>query len=86
MYICNLQYTSCNLRRSSNKPCLVDIAHRDGGELDLRGVTDVRAGDDLVLEELVEHVPYPVDGSPGQAREHRQPQDDANPRLALKLH
>ena len=65
--------------------CLVDVADSNGRKLDLCLVADVRAGDDLVLEELVQHLPYPVDSRGSQDWEHHQPQDHADPGLALKL-
>ena len=46
--------------------CLVDVADSNGWKLDLCLVADVRAGDDLVLEELVQHLPYPVDSRGSQ--------------------
>ena len=65
--------------------CLVDVADSNGRKLYLCLVADVRAGDDLVLEELVQHLPYPVDSRGSQDWEHHQPQDHADPGFALKL-
>ena len=70
---------------SSNPPCLVYVAHRDGREGDLCLMGDVGAGDDVILVKFVEHFPYPVDGRSCKNGEHSQPQDRANPRFALKF-
>ena len=47
-------------------------------------MADVRAGDDFVLEELIQHLHYPENSGRGQGREHRQPHDRADAGLALK--